>query len=89
MVKTTLAVINKLGLHARAAARIVETASAFHSDIRLSVDNKTVDGKSIMSIMMLGATQNTEVWVSADGHDERAALDALNDLFEARFGEDE
>ncbi len=85
--KTTI--INKLGLHARAASKLVSTASVFESDIQLRCNGQKVDAKSIMGIMMLAASIGTEVELIADGPDEEDALSALNALFASRFGEDE
>lgn len=79
---------NKLGLHARAAAKFVHTAARFHSQIRISRDGRTMDGKSIMGILLLAAGAGTTVVISADGTDESAAIDALCQLVDGGFGED-
>ena len=79
---------NRLGLHARAAAKFVHTASRFASQIRVSRDGKTMDGKSIMGILLLAAGAGSSVIITADGADESAALDALCRLIEGGFGED-
>jgi phosphocarrier protein len=84
-----LMIENKLGLHARAAAQIVKTASAFSSKIILSKDGLDVDGKSIMGIMMLAAAKGTMVLVNTDGPDEEGALEGLEALFRNKFGEKE
>lgn len=89
MVKKELLIENKLGLHARAAAQIVKTASAYSSKITLSKDGLDVDGKSIMGIMMLAAAKGTAVLVQTDGVDEQKALDGLETLFRNKFGEKE
>jgi phosphocarrier protein len=89
MQKKELLIENKLGLHARAAAQIVKTASAYGSKITLSKDGLDVDGKSIMGIMMLAAAKGTTVLVLADGADEQKALDGLETLFRNKFGEKE
>ena len=79
---------NRLGLHARAAAKFVHTATRFASQIRVSRDGKTMDGKSIMGILLLAAGAGSSVIITADGADESAALDALCRLIEGGFGED-
>ncbi len=89
MLTEQITVINKLGLHARAAAKLVSTASAFSSRIRLGRDGNMVDGKSIMSVMMLAASQGTELTLEIDGSDETAALEAVRDLINRRFDEEE
>ena len=89
MKKKELLIENKLGLHARAAAQIVKTASAFSSRIILSKDGLDVDGKSIMGIMMLAAAKGTFVMAQTDGVDEDQALQGLEALFRNRFGEKE
>jgi phosphocarrier protein HPr len=89
MKKRDLLIENKLGLHARAAAQIVKTASVFGSKIVLSKDGVEVDGKSIMGIMMLAAAKGTTVLVHIEGDDEERAMDALERLFRDRFGEKE
>jgi phosphotransferase system HPr (HPr) family protein len=89
MVQTTLAVRNELGLHARAAARLVHTATRFQSTLRLErMDGSvTADAKSILNVLMLGATGGTELRAIAEGQDEAEALAALSFLFETGFGE--
>lgn len=82
-------IINKLGLHARAAAKFVKLASSFHSNIELVKSNQTVNGKSIMGIMMLAASQGTDLVLKADGEDADQAIEALKDLVNNRFDEDE
>ena len=82
-------ITNKLGLHARAAARFVQTASRFGADVNVAYNGKSVSGKSIMSIMMLAATCGSELEISASGSDEAHALDELEALVRDRFGEDE
>ena len=89
MVSREITIINKLGLHARAAARLVSLASSFESDVRVTRDGKTVNGKSIMGVMMLAASQNTQITISVDGADEQTALNKLEALVADRFGEDE
>ena len=82
-------IINKLGLHARAAARFVQLASAFECDIDVSHNSKKVSGKSIMGIMMLAASKGTCIEITTAGTDEVAALMQLEGLILDRFGEDE
>jgi len=80
-------VINALGLHARAAARFVQIASRFTSQVRVARDTKVMDGKSIMGILLLAAARGTTITISADGADEQAAVDALVELVATGFGE--
>jgi phosphocarrier protein len=88
MISKELTIINKLGLHARAAAKLVSLASTFDADIRVAKDGKTVNGKSIMGVMMLAASQNSNITITADGNDEQAAITGLEALVADRFGED-
>ncbi|MEH6580375.1 MAG: HPr family phosphocarrier protein [Halioglobus sp.] len=89
MIQTQLTIINKLGLHARAAAKFVGCAAAFSSSIQTGRDGKMVDGKSIMSVMMLAAGKGTVLDMEIEGDDEEAALEALRDLIANRFDEAE
>ncbi|NIN34896.1 MAG: HPr family phosphocarrier protein [Gammaproteobacteria bacterium] len=82
-------IINKLGLHARAAARFVQVASEFESDINVIHGEKEVNGKSIMGVMMLAAGKGSEIRIVASGGDETQALNKLGELVENRFGESE
>lgn len=84
-----IVIINKLGLHARAAAKLVQTASAYSSDISVQHNNKKVSGKSIMGIMMLAASKGTAIEIIAAGPDECEAIQALETLILDRFGEPE
>jgi phosphocarrier protein HPr len=79
---------NRLGLHARAAAKFVHTATRYTSQIRVGRDGKLMDGKSIMGILLLAAAAGTSVIITADGSDEREAIDALCRLVEGGFGEE-
>lgn len=88
MVSRAVTVENRLGLHARAAARFVHLASNFHAQIRVTRGAQTMDGKSIMGILLLAAAAGTVLTVSADGHDEQAAVDALCGFIQTGFGED-
>jgi phosphocarrier protein len=81
-------ITNRLGLHARAAARFVHVASRFHSHVRVGRGGRVVDGKSIMGILLLAAAHGTSITISADGGDEQEALDALCDLVQRGFGEE-
>jgi len=83
----TFTIINRLGLHARAAAKFVTTASEFQADIQVSKDNRQVNGKSIMGVMMLAAAKGTEIQVTAEGDDAESALKAIGELIANYFGE--
>ncbi len=83
-----LQIINKLGLHARAAAKFVQTASRYASHIEITRNGKTVNGKSIMGVMMLAASQHSWIDVSIEGEDELEALAAIETLVNNRFGEE-
>jgi phosphocarrier protein HPr len=89
MTENKVTIINKLGLHARAAAKLVSTASGFSSKIKVAFNGKDVDGKSIMSVMMLAASKGCELTIKADGDDEAAAMAAILNLINNRFDEDE
>ncbi|GAB3372110.1 HPr family phosphocarrier protein [Spongiibacter taiwanensis] len=89
MVETKITIINKLGLHARAAAKFVGTAGAFSARIEAEVNGRTVDGKSIMAVMMLAATKGTEMTLRCEGDDEQKALAALVEIINNRFDEGE
>ena len=79
---------NRLGLHARAAAKFVHVATRFRSQIRVSRDGRVMDGKSIMGILLLAAARGTTIAISADGPDEQDAMSALCHLVESGFGEE-
>lgn len=81
-------IINKLGLHARASALFVKTASQFSSEVKVRRDEIEVNGKSIMGIMMLAAAKGTIVQVTVDGEDEERAMAVLGELIRDGFGED-
>ena len=89
MIETQVTIVNKLGLHARAAAKFVGCTSAFSSDIRAGKDGQLIDAKSIMSVMMLAAGKGTVLDLKIDGEDEDAALEALTTLIANRFDEAE
>lgn len=89
MRRKEIMIINKLGLHARAAAKLVQTASSYSSDISVRHNEKKVSGKSIMGIMMLAASKGSTIEIIASGEDEAEALDAIEALVDDRFGEKE
>ena len=89
MIETKITIGNKYGLHARAAAKFVNTAKAFSSAISIGRDKDYIDGKSIMSVMMLAASKGTELDVLIDGEDEADALSALQQLIDNHFDEGE
>lgn len=89
MIRTQLHIVNKLGLHARAAAKFVACTSAFSSTIQTGKDGQLIDGKSIMSVMMLAAGKGTVLDLEIEGADEDDALAALQTLLENRFDEPE
>lgn len=89
MIKKNITIINKLGLHARAAAKLVHLASRFASESKLIKDGKSANGKSIMGVMMLAAGKGTEIELQVDGLDEHEAMNALSDLINNQFGEGE
>jgi phosphocarrier protein len=83
-----LEIKNRLGLHARAAALIVQTVAQYEAEITVTKEDQTVNGKSILGLMMLAAAPGSTIEVSADGPDAQAAVDAITALVEARFNED-
>ncbi|MBD9535164.1 HPr family phosphocarrier protein [Stenotrophomonas sp. ATCM1_4] len=88
MLEKELTVSNRLGLHARATAKLVQVVSAFRANATLVAKGREVNAKSIMGVMLLAAGQGTPVTVRVDGEDEGAALEAITALFERRFDED-
>ena len=88
MTSRTVTVVNQLGLHARAAAKFVHLATRFESQIRVVRDTKVMDGKSIMGILLLAAGRGTTITITAEGRDERDAVEALATLVESGFGEE-
>ena len=82
-------IINKLGMHARAAAKFVKLASSFESSIEIERAGRRVNGKSIMGVMMLAASKGSQVTLYADGNDEEKGLNQLEQLINNRFDEDE
>ena len=83
----TLTIVNKLGLHARAAAKLVTLAARFKSDIRAIKDGREVSGKSIMGVMMLAAAKGSRITFRAEGPDAEKALDAIEALIARKFDE--
>ena len=90
MIQQSILVVNKLGLHARAAAKLVRLASRFSSDVYISREdaNQKIDSKSILGILMLAASKGTRLVFSIQGDDEAEAGDAIRRLFENKFGEE-
>ncbi|MDH3527035.1 MAG: HPr family phosphocarrier protein [Gammaproteobacteria bacterium] len=89
MQQKQLTIINKLGLHARAAAKFVTLASSFSSEIDISRDNQSVNGKSIMGVMMLAASKGTQLTLTTRGDDEDEAISRIEELVLNKFGEEE
>lgn len=88
MIEREVEVVNRLGLHARAAAKLVHTAAAFHSRVHLLKDGEEVDAKSILGILLLAAAQGTRLMVRCDGPDEGGAVEAVHQLFAGGFDEE-
>jgi phosphocarrier protein len=89
MIEKSVTIINKLGLHARAASKFVTTANGYESEIHVARDQQRVNAKSIMGVMMLAAARGAELRLEAEGEDAEAAVDALIALVRDRFGEEE
>ena len=89
MIRSTITISNRLGLHARASAKLTKLAGSFRSDIHLARNGRRVNAKSIMGVMMLAAGQGSEIEIEADGSDAAAAVQALRELIDGRFGEGE
>ncbi|MEO8526174.1 MAG: HPr family phosphocarrier protein [Caldimonas sp.] len=87
MIKATSRINNKLGLHARASAKLTKLAGSFRSEVFLSRNGRRVNAKSIMGVMMLAAGIGTEIEIETEGEDERQAMDALVALIDDKFGE--
>jgi len=87
MVSQDILIINRLGLHARAAAKLVRLACTYTCDISLDKSGQISNAKSVMEVLMLGATEGTKIKVRADGENEEEALKTICDLFAARFDE--
>jgi len=89
MLKKTVTIINKLGLHARAATKLVRLASSFESDVLLKRQQREVNGKSIMGVMLLAAAKGVDIELIVSGADEETALNELSALIEDKFGEEQ
>lgn len=89
MRENSLQISNKLGLHARASAKLTQVAAQYQADVWVSRNGRRVNGKSIMGVMMLAAGQGTTIKLETEGPDEAAAMDALQHLIEDKFGEEE
>jgi len=89
MASAEISIVNKLGLHARAAAKFVTLASSFDCEIKVTRGGRCVNGKSIMGVMMLAAGKGMQIEVTADGDDETMAIEQLQQLVAQRFGEEE
>jgi phosphocarrier protein len=89
LTERTLEIKNKLGLHARAAAKLVHVAARFKCDIKIRKGDEEVDGKSILGILLLAAGRGSQILVKADGEDETGAVDAIQALVDAKFDEGE
>ena len=89
MIKETTTIINKLGLHARASAKLTKLAGGFKSQVHLSRNGRRVNAKSIMGVMMLAAGLGSQIEIETDGEDEQSAMSALRELIEGKFGEGE
>ena len=88
MIESAITIKNRTGLHARAAAKFVEVTSSYDSNIEISNGDKTVDGKSILSVMMLAASPGSELTLKIDGNDESEVLDAIIALVNNNFGQE-
>ena len=89
MIRREVAVVNKLGLHARAASKLVNCASAFAADVWLQRGDREINGKSIMGVLTLAAGRGVRLMIRTEGQDETEAMEAIQRLFEDRFGEEE
>ena len=89
MITKKLTILNKLGLHARAAAKVVSTANDFKSTITITKDGKIADARSIMKLLMLSASKGSNISVEVDGTDQRDAMQSIEKLFNNKFDEQE
>ncbi|MDM3871283.1 HPr family phosphocarrier protein [Porticoccus sp. W117] len=87
MITTELTIVNKLGLHARAATKLAQTSGRFASTIRCGHSGKMVDAKSVMAVMLLAASKGTQLTFEVDGNDEQEAMDTIAELIAGFFGE--
>ena len=86
---SSITIINKLGLHARASAKLTKLAGGFKNQVHLSRNGRRVNAKSIMGVMMLAAGLGSQIEIETDGEDEQSAMSALRELIEGKFGEGE
>lgn len=89
MLRQPIEIVNRLGLHARASAKLTQLAGSFQSEVWMTRDGRRVNAKSIMGVMMLAAGKGSSIELETDGPDEQAAMDALVALIEDKFGEGE
>ena len=89
MQQSTLTIVNKLGLHARAAMKLVDTASRYSSETKIRFNDREINAKSIMNVLVIGATYGSEIEVMVSGEDETEAFQAIQKLINDRFGESE
>ncbi|WP_326537700.1 HPr family phosphocarrier protein [Pseudorhodoferax sp.] len=89
MIRSSIVISNKLGLHARASAKLTKLAGSFAAEVNLSRNGRKVNAKSIMGVMMLAAGQGVEIEIEVDGPDEAGAMQALRALIDGKFGEGE
>lgn len=87
MIKSTIVISNKLGLHARASAKLTKLAAGFKSEVHLARNGRRVNAKSIMGVMMLAAGIGAELEIETDGPDEQTAMSAVRELIDGKFGE--
>ena len=88
MIEKEIEIVNRLGLHARAAAKLVHLASGYRSDVTLSMNGEVVDAKSILGILLLAAGQGSKLLLRCEGEDEKEAMDAVTTLIADRFDEE-
>jgi phosphocarrier protein len=89
VISNSVTIVNKLGLHARAATRLVNCASAFECEVWIGNGDKSVNGKSIMGVLTLAASKGTDLIIETDGRDKKEAIESIIELIKNRFGEDE
>jgi phosphocarrier protein len=87
MIKSTITISNRLGLHARASAKLTKLAGTFRCEVHLARGPRRVNAKSIMGVMMLAAGPGTDIEIETDGPDEQQAMEALRELIDGKFGE--
>jgi phosphocarrier protein HPr len=89
VIRSTITISNRLGLHARASAKLTKLAGSFRCNVHMSRNGRRVNAKSIMGVMMLAAGQGSEIGIETDGEDEQVAMDALRAIIDDKFGEGE